>query len=44
MLQNGEWTLTNMDTGDFGHPLLQHFLNANIQRLLGKNKHKKIGR
>jgi hypothetical protein len=37
--QNGEWTLTKMDTGDLGHPLLQHFLNPKSQRLLQKNKH-----
>jgi hypothetical protein len=37
--QNGKWTLTNMDTGDLGHPLLQHFLNPKFQRLLCKNKH-----
>jgi hypothetical protein len=41
--QNGEWTLMmNMDTGDLGHPLLQHFLNPKFQRLLWKNKHIKI--
>jgi hypothetical protein len=28
------------DTGDLGHPLLQHFLNPKFQRLLQKNKHK----
>jgi hypothetical protein len=39
LLQKGEWTLTNMDTRDLGHPLIQHFLNPKFQRLLGKNKH-----
>jgi hypothetical protein len=41
LLQNGEWTLMNIDTGDLGHPLLQLFLNPKFQRLLQKNKHKK---
>jgi hypothetical protein len=39
LLQNGEWTLMNMDTGDLGHPLLQHFLNPKFQRLLRGEKH-----
>jgi hypothetical protein len=39
LLQNGKWTLMNMDTGDLGHPLLQLFLNTKFQKLLWKNKH-----
>jgi hypothetical protein len=46
LLQNGKWTLMNMDTGDLEHPLLQLFLNPKFQSLCGKTNikiNRKVG-